>query len=591
VPGRAGRQTAAAAVYPLAPVQRLVLDFPTIGHLELARPLRMISAGSPGEVRPALRQVEAQARAGRWAAGFVAYEAAPAFDPALRVRPPGPGPLLWFGIYDRPSAPLRAGPGEARLSGLVPEMPRPRHAAALAAIRRALRDGAAYQVNLTLRLRGRFEGDPLALYRRLRAAQGECHGACLLLGRRAIVSASPELFLERRGSRVTVRPMKGTSRRGRHAEEDAAAALALQASGKERAGNLMVVDLLRSDLGRVARTGSVRATSLLDVERHPTVLQMTSTVEARLRRGVGLEGLVAAVFPSGSVTGAPKVSAMGLIAGLEESPRGPYCGAIGVVAPGGDATFSVAIRTLDLDLARGTAAYGTGGGITWDSDPAAEWDEVLAKAEVLSAPAEPFRLLETMRCERGRVARRALHLARLAASAGYFGFALDRARAERALDAEALRPAGGPRRLRLLLSADGAVEVEAEPAPAPADGPLPVALARAPVSRADRFLFHKTTRREVYRIRRAERPEAFDVLLRNQEGELTEFTTGNLAVEMRGELLTPPRDCGLLAGTFRRELLDGGRLRQAVLRPADLRRARRIWLLNSVRGMVPVALR
>jgi para-aminobenzoate synthetase/4-amino-4-deoxychorismate lyase len=570
---------------------RLVLDFPGLGHLELARPRRVLSAASPGEVRAVLRAVEAEARGGRWAAGFVAYEAAPAFDPALRVRAPGPGPLAWFSIHDRPAAPLRAAPGEARLEGLAPEMPRARHAAALATVRRALRDGVAYQVNLTLRLRGRFRGDPLGLYRRLRAAQGECLGACLLLGRRAIVSASPELFFTRLGSRVTVRPMKGTARRGRFPAEDDAAAAALAASPKERAGNLMVVDLLRSDLGRVARTGTVKATRLLEVERHPTVLQLTSTVEAGLRRGAGLDDLFAAAFPSGSVTGAPKSSATGLIAGLEESPRGPYCGAIGVVRPGGDATFSVAIRTVDLDLVRGTAAYGTGGGITWDSDPAAEWDEVLAKAEVLAAPAEPFRLLETLRCERGVLARRDLHLERLAASAAALGFAFDRRAVERALDARTREPARGARRLRLLLAPGGEVEVEAAPAPPPNAGPLPVALARAPVSRLDRSLFHKTTRRRVYEERRGERPDAFDVLLVNEEGELTEFTIGNLAVERGGELLTPPLDCGLLPGTLRRELLERGRLREAVLRPPDLRRARRIWLLNSLRGMVPVELR
>jgi para-aminobenzoate synthetase/4-amino-4-deoxychorismate lyase len=566
---------------------RARVDFPGFGRLAFERPTRVLEARRLADVRPLLREVEAEAARGRWAAGLVRYEAAPAFDPALRVRGGDDAALAWFAVFDAP-APWDAPRGGARLAGLAPEIGRAAHAAALGAVREGLGRGDAYQVNLTLRLRGRFEGDPLALHERLRRGQGGGWGACLVRDGEAVVSASPELFLERRGDRLRVRPMKGTARRGRWEAEDDRAAAALRESPKDRAENVMIVDLLRNDLGRVAAVGSVEATSLFDVERYRTVLQLTSTVEARLRPGTRLDELLAALFPSGSVTGAPKVAAMRAIAALEPSPRGAYCGAVGLVAPGGDAAFNVAIRTVELDLDRGEARCGVGGGVTWDSTAAGEWDELLAKAAFLEAEDEPVSLVETLRLERGAYARLGRHLARLASSARHLGIALDERRVRAALDGAAASAAGEARRVRLLVGEDGAVGVEGAPLPAPAAAPLRVALARAPVRRGDRWLFHKTTRRAVYDARRAERADAFDVLLANEEGELTELTIGNLVAEIGGERLTPPRECGLLAGTFREELLARGEVREAVLRREDLGRARRLWLVNAVREWVPI---
>jgi para-aminobenzoate synthetase/4-amino-4-deoxychorismate lyase len=319
---------------------------------------------------------------------------------------------------------------------------------------------------------------------------------------------------------------------------------------------------------------------------------MTSTVAARVPLTAGLESLVAALFPSGSVTGAPKVAATAFIAALERSPRGPYCGAVGLVAPGGEAVFNVAIRTLDLDLRTGAATCATGGGVTWGSSASGEWDEALAKTAFLVDPPADFQLLETIRAEGGSCVRLDHHVARTAASARYFGFAADPERARAALEAAASAEAGAgaARRLRLLTAPDGSVRVESAPLPASAPLPWPVALSRRPVRRDDRFLFHKTTRREAYDVRRAERPDAEDVLLRNEQGEITEFTIGNLVAEIGGERLTPARDCGLLAGVYREELLARGHVREAVLREADLSRARSLWLVNSLRGEVPVRL-
>lgn len=570
-------------------MHRAVLDLAPFGRLELAEPVRTIATGDPARVWAALSEVDAEARRGRWAAGFVAYEAAPGLDPALAVRRAGPGPLLWFGIHDAPASGLMPQePAVARVGHLAPEITCAEHAAAVETVRAALGRGDAYQVNLTLRMRGRFEGDPFALYERLRRTQAGGFTGCLVVDGRAIVSASPELFFLRQGDRVVVRPMKGTARRGRDAGEDERAAAALAASPKERAENAMIVDLLRNDLGRIARTGSVRVAELFSIERYRTVLQMTSTVEARVAQGVGLAELFAALFPCGSVTGAPKIAASRIIAALERSPRGPYCGAIGVVAPGGDAVFNVAIRTLDLDLDRGDAAYGVGGGITFASSPEREWDEAMAKAAVLAEPADELELLETLRLCAGAYARLDRHLARLAGSARYFGLPLDLAAVRTALDAQARRAPPGGARVRLVVGSDGRPRTEIAPLPPAARDPLPVALAREPVDREDRLLFHKTTRRGPFDRRRAERPDAFDVLLSNREGELTELTIGNLVAEIGGELLTPAQDAGLLAGTMRAELLDRGEVREAVLRQEDLGRARRLWLVNSLRGWVPI---
>ncbi len=562
----------------------LELDSAGWGPLAFGAPREVIEARTLAEVVPVLRAAEGAARAGRWAIGFVAYEAAPAFDAALRVRP-GTGPLAWFGLHDAPLPVPAPRPADARLAGAAPELDAAVHAEAVQAIRQGVAAGAVYQVNFTFRLGGRMEGDPLDLHHRLRGAQGSGDSAYVRTGDRAVASASPELFLLRQGDRVTSRPMKGTARRGRFLAEDERVRLALAASEKDRAENVMIADLLRNDLGRVAVTGSVHAGPLLEVERLRTVWQLTSTVSARLRPGVDLAELFAATFPCGSVTGAPKVAAMRFVADLERSPRGVYCGAVGAIAPGGDACFNVAIRTAEVDLATGEATYGTGGGITWDSEPAAEWDEALAKTRVLETTPGTPTLLETMRLEDGRVALLEGHLLRLAGSARYHAIPLDLAALRERIGAES-----GDARLRLLLDPAGEVVLERMPLPAPVEGPVPVALSGDPVDRRDAALFHKTTRREPYDRRRATRPHAFDVLLLNREGELTEGTFTNVVADLDGERVTPPLDAGLLPGVFRAGLLARGEVRERTLRPGDLVRARRFWLVNALRGWIEARL-
>jgi para-aminobenzoate synthetase/4-amino-4-deoxychorismate lyase len=349
----------------------------------------------------------------------------------------------------------------------------------------------------------------------------------------------------------------------------------------------MIVDLVRNDIGRVAEIGSVEVASLFDVEQYPAVFQLVSTVEGRVRPDVGLVDVFGALFPAGSITGAPKTSSMRLIAGIERTPRGVYCGAIGYVSPGGDAVFNVAIRTAVTDTTSGDTTCGVGGGITWDSDSHDEHAEALSKASFLS-PQPSFDLLETLRLERGELVRFAGHLRRLSASADYFGFRWDEGLLRDALAEHVTAHAVETRRVRVRLSRQGRVTVESralDPAPT---GPVHVALAEHPVSRRDRFLYHKTTHRHVYDAHRGAHSGAFDVLLWNEDGELTEFTIGNVVLDLDGSRLTPPVACGLLGGVFRQELLDTNQVRGRVLSLDDLSRATRVWLVNSLREWVEV---
>jgi para-aminobenzoate synthetase/4-amino-4-deoxychorismate lyase len=372
--------------------------------------------------------------------------------------------------------------------------------------------------------------------------------------------------------------MKGTRPRGRFPAEDAALAAELRASPKERAENLMIVDLLRNDAGRVAEFGSVRVERLFEAERYETVHQLTSTIRARVR--TGLAGLFGALFPCGSVTGAPRVRTMEILAAAEDEPRGVYCGAIGFASPG-EAVFSVAIRTVVVDRAAGRAELGVGSGITWDSDAAAEYRECLDKAAFTHHPPNDFRLLETVLYEPG--AGFFLldgHLSRMAESAAYFGFRFDRVEVLRALHASL--DANAPLRIRILLERTGAAEVQTAPV-THAHSAARVALAAEPVDSRDPLLFHKTTRREPYDRRRAARPDCNDVLLVNERGELTESTLANLVVRLDGALWTPPLESGLLPGVLRAHLLARGEIRERVLHPGDLRRTDAIYLINSVR--------
>ncbi|HOF87835.1 MAG TPA: aminodeoxychorismate synthase component I, partial [Armatimonadota bacterium] len=520
----------------------------------------------------------------------VSYEAAPAFDPAMRAHPPGPLPLLWFGLYPAPVrlAALPDDGGAFSASGWTPELSRDDYDAAIARIKAYIAAGETYQVNYTLRLRARLAGSAWAFFLALTRAQRGHYGAWVHLGSHILCSASPELFFRLEGDVITCKPMKGTARRGLWWEDDRARARELAHSAKNRAENVMIVDMVRNDLGRIAKTGSVRVTRLCDVERYATVWQMTSTVTARTR--AAYPELFQALFPCASITGAPKVHTTALIAGLETSPRDAYTGAIGWLAPGRKAQFTIAIRTAQVDVATGELEYGTGGGIVWDSAAESEYDEALTKTLVLTQRRPEFRLLETLRWRPGRgYDLRHGHLRRLRRSADYFGFTVDLDAVRARLEGEApVEPV--PHRVRLLVAEHGAIEIQATPLPETEKRVWRVALAPEPVDPADPFLYHKTTHRAVYAAARAAHPEADDVLLWNPRGELTEATIATLAVRLDGRWLTPPIACGLLPGVMRAHLLRRGVLTEAVITRAMLAAAEEIALINSVRGWLPAEL-
>jgi para-aminobenzoate synthetase/4-amino-4-deoxychorismate lyase len=557
--------------------------------------IEKISATTHKDIYPALRRVEAAVRNGLHAAGFISYEAAPGLDADLQVNSGSIFPLAWLGIF-KERREIVAGEffrdGEFQFSSWRPSLDELAYGQAVENIRQHIAEGDTYQVNFTFRLRADFRGDDLALYHRLCRNQAAGYCAYLNLGRLRVLSASPELFFHWHNGMLTTRPMKGTRRRGRTTAEDRLYAEQLTTSAKELAENVMIVDLLRNDMGRISEFGSVQAPKLFDVERYPTVLQMTSTITSRPLPSVGFVEILQSLFPSGSVTGAPKIRTMQIIADLEKSPRQVYTGCIGFVSPGPEAMFNVAIRTLLIDTHTGTAELSVGSGITYDSLPLAEYEECLLKAQFLTQSQPDFKLLESILYERhAGYFLLDRHLARLADSANYFGFRCNEREVIVALQRLISGMMEGCYKVRLLLDRDGQCRLEYQKLSNQFQiSTFKVAIAREPVISDDLFLFHKTTHRPIYESRLASRPDCDDVLLINERSELTESTLANLVIRLDGNDYTPPVSCGLLAGTFRAELLAEGKLVERVLYLEDLRKAEAIFLINSVRRWIPATI-
>ena len=546
-----------------------------------------ICVSHPKDVGPALDRIERAVHSGLHAAGFLSYEAASGLDPVLKTHEPGDFPLMWFGLFRRrehiPVGTPNGGPYD--LGAWRPSVSRTAYDTALNRIRDLIIAGDTYQVNYSFRLRANFSGNSLGLYRDLCRAQRTDYAAYLDIGRFQILSASPELFFSLKNGVLTARPMKGTAPRGRWWEEDEARAEQLQKSEKDRAENVMIVDLLRNDLGRVSKAGSVKVPALWHVEHYETLLQMTSTVTSRMRCGIGLRELATALFPCGSVTGAPKVRTMEIIAEVERAARGIYTGSIGYLSPGGDMAFNVAIRTVCIDRKTGIAEFGVGSGITCDSSSDGEYEECLTKARMLAQQQPVFDLFETLRYD-GKNGFFLLkrHIDRIEASARYFGFAFDRSSVLSALKSAVSGLDKSPHRVRLVLSRKGCVQVEtASLKNASQNRALSARISPLPVDSRDPLLFHKTTRREPYTSRLNMYPTCEEIILMNERGEATECSIGNLVAKLDDLYVTPPISCGLLGGTFRAELLSRGKLTERVLKIDDLKRAETLYMINSVR--------
>ena len=580
--------------------------------LLFANPRKVFVASRPEDVEETLAAAEAARRDGGELAGFIAYEAGLALEPRLaslaEARSGAAGPLVWLGLFDAPErieaedvpAWLREnsqGPGS--LGPLEPQVSPGGYAQAFARLQEAIRAGDIYQANLTLPLAGGFTGDPLGLYAALRPAAQAGYGGVVFDGSHWLLSLSPELFVSLKGREAKAKPMKGTRPRSADPAADAAHAEELANSVKDKAENLMIVDLMRNDLSRVAEAGSVRVDEPFAIESYPTVHQMVSAVRARLKDDAGAIDLVRALFPCGSITGAPKIRAMELIDAVERDPRGPYCGAIGRIGADGDAAFNVAIRTLrltEMENARGKAVLGVGGAIVADSEPQAEWREALLKGAFArsSSPshrAAQFDLIETMRFTPDEgIALLEDHLLRMKESAAELGFSFDRHDARNQLHALCF-VVEKPSRVRLLASRSGAVAVEIGDLPPPWPEPAPCILLPLPVDPGDWRLRHKTSDRGFYEDARAvaEAHDAREALFVRADGLVTEGCVTNIFVERDGILLTPPARLGLLPGVLRHQLIEEGKAREAELTIADLKNG--FFLGNALRGMMRAKLK
>jgi para-aminobenzoate synthetase / 4-amino-4-deoxychorismate lyase len=567
---------------------------------DLAATVRAADARGVDDALQALRRAREN---GLYAAGWMGFEAGYALEAKLQPHMQADTELLWFGLFrQRRTLTLleaeslwrapRATPHPAAITSVVPRWSAGDYAARMARIHDYILAGDIYQANLTFPADVTFEGTPLALYAALRRTQRVPYGALIFTGTRWILSFSPELFFELKNGVLTAQPMKGTAARSVLPELDAKAAQALQSDTKNRAENLMIVDLLRNDLSRVSVAGSVQVPALYDIISYPTVHQMVSTITSTLAPGKEAIDALRALFPCGSITGAPKLRAMEIIHEQETERRDVYCGAIGQIAPDGDACFSVAIRTLAI-TSSGKAVLGLGSGVVADSQAADEYAECLLKAQFLSHKVPPFDLIETMawRPDSGWQMWEA-HLARLQASADFWGFFMNAPQ----LHAEAAQLAATwtkAMQVRLLASRTGALCWQWKPLPEPPAAPF-VVIAPERMRSDNLFLYHKTSHRAFYdepRKRLHAQTGCFDCLFLNERDELTEGSFTTLFIRKGDHMLTPPLASGLLPGILRQSMLERGDVREAVLTLEDVRHADALFLGNSVRGLIRTELK
>jgi para-aminobenzoate synthetase / 4-amino-4-deoxychorismate lyase len=549
-------------------------------------PIKIIDAYNIEQVIPAMKQVQQAIQDGYYAAGFLSYEAAPAFDPSMKVMKGTTMPLLWFGIYkDASEIEKLKSSGSFYISDWLPNTSIENYYQSIYKIKDAIYHGNSYQVNYTIRMNASFQGDAFTFYQKLASSQSASYSAFLDIGDFKILSASPELFFHLKDSKLTTKPMKGTIGRGETPIEDQINAEWLYRSEKNRAENVMIVDLLRNDLGIIAKPGTVSVPELFSIEEYPTVYQMTSTVTCEIDEDRGILDIFKALFPCGSITGAPKISTMSIIHHLENTPRQVYCGAIGYITPEKEAIFNVPIRTVMIDR-NGDATYGVGGGITWDSDEIEEYDEVLTKAKVLSTSRMDIQLIETIGLKEGRLLVFENHMERLQKSATYFNFTFNPSLLKERVLESIDKYRAGIWKIRVLLNKDGSFSIDVKPEK-PIDNHV-VALAKSPINQQDIFLYHKTTNRTNYDKSLQPFPHVFDVLLWNERAEITEFTRGNIVVELENRLYTPPVSCGLLAGTYRKSLLDQGMINERIILVNEIEKCSRVWFINSVKEWIEV---
>ncbi len=563
-------------------------------HFLLSDPIEIITANSLVEVPGAIQAVEnSMKNGGNIALGYVSYEAAGAIDnDQITLESNISMPLLWFCIFKtqlQDTGP-NLQPMKNQELDWKHEWDKSSYMAKVLGIQDLIREGFTYQVNLTSRLHSRFIGDPFELYSAMLSSQTGSHSFYIESDDWAVICASPELFFKAENGLIKCKPMKGTRSRGRYSLEDLSLRDELINSEKDRAENLMIVDLIRNDLGKVSEFGTVEVESAFDIEQYPTLWQMTSTVKGQLRANTDLLDIFKALFPCGSVTGVPKVSTMEIITRFEDSPRGIYCGAIGWIRYKNSqlcADFGVAIRCATLDKNTRTLSYGAGGGITSGSEPESEWEELLAKTSILTGRKVPDGLLETMYFSpQTGIKNLERHLKRMQASAKYFGFDFDLTTVRENLR-ETSSSVKNFSRLRLILRASSEVNIEYLDFDEIDRTQVTLALCPKRVNAENVFLFHKVADRSYYRDMRDRIKGVYDVILANERDEITETTTANLALKFEGKWWTPAISSGLLPGIEREVLLESGELDERVIKVDELSEAQEIAVMNSLRGFIP----
>lgn len=556
------------------------------------RPIALEQAFEIKEVQKVIDKAEKYAHQGLWCIGWVAYEAAPAFDPAMVTHPlNNKHPLAWFAVFDKPlPAPLPLALEKEPCLSIEKERDIHGFKAAFASVQTQIQQGDYYQLNLTAPLKGRYQpAEVQGLYQALRRAQPASFSMAIKGSDIEVASVSPELFFDWKDNKLVTQPMKGTAPRHHDPLKDKAAAQALASCEKNRAENVMIVDLIRNDLSRIALPHSVKVSRLFEIQALPHVWQMTSHIEAQTRPHTSLFEVFQALFPCGSVTGAPKIQSMKAIAALEKEARGLYCGAIGVIRPFGHTTFNVAIRTLSLHQQQWSC--GIGSGLTISSQWQEEWQEGKDKQQFLYRAQAPFELISTMRLTQGKIRDFPLHLKRLQEAAAHFQFAFELDQVHAQLKTIAQRYIEGDFKLRVQMNAHGQLEATVTQAPiSPSEVIVQLASCAFESSHSE-FVRYKTTRRSHYEAYQPQEAEVFDTLLFNEEGQLTECTRGNIALLIDHRWFTPALSCGLLAGVERQASLLSGRLLPAILTRDDLFKASSICFMNSLRSWVPVKLR
>ncbi|MCY7049914.1 aminodeoxychorismate synthase component I [Streptococcus parasanguinis] len=563
--------------------KQTIIDFKELGLRYLfTKPIKELKTKNLDQVEALLREVEAYQEKGFYAVGYVSYEAAPAFEKKFAVHPaPLLGEyLLYFTIHEEvETLPFPEDYEDVDLpANWKEEVEAPAYQEAIETIHHHIRQGDTYQVNYTVQLSQELKSDPLAIYNRLVVEQKAHYNAFIQHDDVSILSISPELFFEQDDRLLTTRPMKGTTRRGLTNQADLQEAAWLKADPKNRAENMMIVDLLRNDMNRISEIGSEQVTRLCQVEQYSTVWQMTSTIESRLRSEIDLVQTFRALFPCGSITGAPKISTMEIIQKTEKAPRGVYCGTIGILLPRGKRIFNVAIRTLQMQ--GGQAIYGVGGGITWDSKWESEYQETKQKSAVLYRQEPRFELLTTGRIHQGELTFLEQHLTRLREASRYFAYPYDEQKLLKELQEElAHLESNLDYRCRIALQKNGTFHLEiTELTDLPASY-LQAQLTEQKLDLATPFTYFKTSQRD--HLSQSEREQIFHL----PDGTLLETTIGNLVLEIGGQLYTPPAHLPLLDGIYRRHLLETQQVEEKLLTLKDLTDADRIYACNALRGL------